>query len=54
MGIVGPFGSRGEAKPERGDRADGRPAEGRAGQVMALIENDQPELVAQPIHVHVG
>ena len=35
-------------------RADGRLAVGRAGQVVALVEDDQAEPVAEPLHVHVG
>ena len=54
MGVVGALGGRRQAEPERGQGEHGRLAVGRAGQVVALVEDDQAEPVAEPAHVQVG
>ena len=54
VGVVGPFRRGGEPQPERGDRAGGRQAVGRAGKVVAFVKDDEPKAVSQPLHVQIG
>ena len=54
MGVVGPFGRGGQPQAERGDGAGGRQAVGRAGQVVAFVEDDESKPVAQAVHVQIG
>ena len=54
MRVIGAFRGRRQPQAERGDGAGRRQAVGRAGQVVAFVEDDEPKPVAQAVHVEIG
>ncbi len=54
VAAVGAFGRGGQPQAEGGHRRPRRQRIGRSGQVMALVEDQEPEAVAQVLHVQVG
>ena len=54
VAAVGALGRGGQPQAEGGHRRARRQRVGRPGQVMALVEHQQAEAVAQVLHVQVG
>ena len=54
VSVIGAFRRGGEPEPEGGDGAGRRQAVGRAGKVVAFVKDDEPESVAEPLHVQIG